>query len=272
MLISFQLVFSLFRVSFQFSKDLFKRNVPKDFECMSEDGLTSEVKESLVMLTVNYCHYHHHHYHNHCNYHCRNLHNHVNDNYHHNHNDHHNHHNEPYHYYMGNRSSLNRNHCNHNHFIDHSHHDHNHVNHPNHHIIMIIIITIMISNCYHIGDHNDRNRDHYNHNHFIHHNHHDHSRINYLKHHNHNVHRCRDTSVIRSLSIELRVNGLNPTSAKLSLAVRKDVSSSVSHKSSFIPRTCNLWNVLPSSCFPESYNLPSFKSNINKLDLISLSS
>ena len=46
----------------------------------------------------------------------------------------------------------------------------------------------------------------------------------------------------------------------------------LSHKSSFIPRTCNLWNVLPSSCFPESYNLPSFKSKINKVDLISLSS
>ena len=46
----------------------------------------------------------------------------------------------------------------------------------------------------------------------------------------------------------------------------------LSHKSSFIPRTCNLWNVLPPSCFHESYNLPSFKSNVNKLDLISLSS
>ena len=46
----------------------------------------------------------------------------------------------------------------------------------------------------------------------------------------------------------------------------------LSHKSSLIPRTCNLWNVLPSSRFPESYKLPSFKSNINKLDLISLSS
>ena len=46
----------------------------------------------------------------------------------------------------------------------------------------------------------------------------------------------------------------------------------LSHKSSFIPRTCNLWNVLPSSRFPESYNLPSFKSKITKLDLISLSS
>ena len=49
-------------------------------------------------------------------------------------------------------------------------------------------------------------------------------------------------------------------------------SQTLSHKSSFIPRTCNLWNVLPSSCLPESYNLPSFKSNVNKLDLISLSS
>ena len=49
-------------------------------------------------------------------------------------------------------------------------------------------------------------------------------------------------------------------------------SRTLSHQSSFIPRTCNLWNVLPSSCFPESYNLPSFKSKINKLDLISLSS
>ena len=46
----------------------------------------------------------------------------------------------------------------------------------------------------------------------------------------------------------------------------------LSHKSSFIPRTCHLWNVLPSSCFPESYNLPSFKSKTNKRDLIYLSS
>ena len=45
----------------------------------------------------------------------------------------------------------------------------------------------------------------------------------------------------------------------------------LSHKSSFIPRTCKLWNTLPSTSFPESYNLSSFKSNISKLDLISLS-
>ena len=49
-------------------------------------------------------------------------------------------------------------------------------------------------------------------------------------------------------------------------------SRTLSHKSSFISRACNLWNVLPSSCFPESYNLPSFKSKINELDLISLPS
>ena len=47
---------------------------------------------------------------------------------------------------------------------------------------------------------------------------------------------------------------------------------SLSHKSASIPRTCNLRNALSSSCFPESYNLLSFKSKINKLDLISLSS
>ena len=46
----------------------------------------------------------------------------------------------------------------------------------------------------------------------------------------------------------------------------------LSHKSSFIPRTCKLWNTLPPTSFPESYNLSSFKSNINKLDLIPLSS
>ena len=43
------------------------------------------------------------------------------------------------------------------------------------------------------------------------------------------------------------------------------------HKSSFIPRTSQLWNSLPPTTFPESYNLSSFISNINKIDLISLS-
>ena len=42
----------------------------------------------------------------------------------------------------------------------------------------------------------------------------------------------------------------------------------LSPKSSFI----NLWFAFRSSCFPESYSLPSFKSKSNILDLISLSS
>ena len=45
----------------------------------------------------------------------------------------------------------------------------------------------------------------------------------------------------------------------------------LSHKSSFIPKTCQLWNTLPSTTFPESYELSCFKSSINKLGLISLS-
>ena len=45
----------------------------------------------------------------------------------------------------------------------------------------------------------------------------------------------------------------------------------LAHKSSFISRTSQLWNSLPSTTPPESYNLLSFKSNINKVDLISLS-
>ena len=44
----------------------------------------------------------------------------------------------------------------------------------------------------------------------------------------------------------------------------------LSHNSSFIPRTSQMWNSLPPTTFPESYNLSSFKSNINKLDLVSL--
>ena len=48
------------------------------------------------------------------------------------------------------------------------------------------------------------------------------------------------------------------------------VSLTLSHKFPFIPRPCKLWNALPSSSFPESYNVSVVKSNINKLDFISL--
>ena len=45
----------------------------------------------------------------------------------------------------------------------------------------------------------------------------------------------------------------------------------LARKSSLIPRTSQLWNSLSSSIFPEAYSLSAFKSNINKLDFISLS-
>ena len=69
-----------------------------------------------------------------------------------------------------------------------------------------------------------------------------------------------------------RVRTIRSSTHSHPFQVSLPTSRTLSHKSSFIPRTCNLWNVLPSSCFPESYNLSSFKSKINKLDLISLSS
>jgi len=54
-----------------------------------------------------------------------------------------------------------------------------------------------------------------------------------------------------------------------SLQVTLSNPQTLSHKSSFIPRASQLWNSLPPTTFPESYNLSSFKSNINKLDLVS---
>ena len=47
---------------------------------------------------------------------------------------------------------------------------------------------------------------------------------------------------------------------------QKFYNFTLSHKSSFIPRTSLLWNTLPSTAFHESYNLSSLKFNINKLD------
>ena len=48
-------------------------------------------------------------------------------------------------------------------------------------------------------------------------------------------------------------------------------SRTLSHKSSFIPISSQLWNSLPPTTFPESYNMSSFKSHIKKLDLVSFS-
>ena len=45
----------------------------------------------------------------------------------------------------------------------------------------------------------------------------------------------------------------------------------LAHKIYIFPRTSQLWNSLPSTIVPKSYKLSSFKSNINKFDLVSLS-
>ena len=42
-----------------------------------------------------------------------------------------------------------------------------------------------------------------------------------------------------------------------------------SYTNSFIPRAASLWNSLPSGCFPSSYDLASFKRNINSCLLYS---
>ena len=51
--------------------------------------------------------------------------------------------------------------------------------------------------------------------------------------------------------------------------LKNDVSQG--RRKVYTGRTSQLWNSLPPTTFPESYNLSSFKSNINKLDLVSLS-
>ena len=55
------------------------------------------------------------------------------------------------------------------------------------------------------------------------------------------------------------------------ICIRASRTRTVLMEFSFFPRTCYLWNLLPSWCFPKPYNLPSFNSKINKLDLIFLS-
>ena len=51
--------------------------------------------------------------------------------------------------------------------------------------------------------------------------------------------------------------------------VPKVVEEACRWKKDIHAKACNLWNIWPSSPFTESYNLPSFQSEVNKLDLIS---
>ena len=84
----------------------------------------------------------------------------------------------------------------------------------------------------------------------------------------HCYHEIRDIIPIPLRRVRITRSSTHPRPFQVSLPNPRTLS----HKSSFIPRSCNSWNVLPSSCFPEFYNLPSFKSKINKLHLISITS
>ena len=41
-------------------------------------------------------------------------------------------------------------------------------------------------------------------------------------------------------------------------------STTIRYTRNFLPRTCKIWNELPSSVFPQSYNLGIFKGRVNK--------
>ena len=68
-----------------------------------------------------------------------------------------------------------------------------------------------------------------------------------------------------------RVRTTRSSTYSHSFQVTLPIPRTLAHKSSFIPRTSQLWNSLPPTTFPVPYNLSSSKSNINKLDLIFLS-
>jgi ribonucleases P/MRP protein subunit RPP40 len=68
-------------------------------------------------------------------------------------------------------------------------------------------------------------------------------------------------SLVPSTKIHSRVTRHSIKSHPFTVTVPK--CSKNSYLSSFFPRTSVLWNSLPSSCFPDSYNLQSFKSSVN---------
>ena len=65
-------------------------------------------------------------------------------------------------------------------------------------------------------------------------------------------------------------NSRSPTHSHL-FQVTLPNPQTLSHQPPFISRISQLWNSLLSIIHPESYNLSSLKSNIIKLDLVSLS-
>ncbi|XP_065679767.1 uncharacterized protein LOC136094102 [Hydra vulgaris] len=77
-------------------------------------------------------------------------------------------------------------------------------------------------------------------------------------------------SLVPSSKVHSRATLLSIKSHPFTVTVPK--CSKNSYLSNFFPRTSILWNLLPSSCFPDSCNLETFKSSINRyLALQSLS-
>ncbi|XP_065658585.1 uncharacterized protein LOC136083104 [Hydra vulgaris] len=75
---------------------------------------------------------------------------------------------------------------------------------------------------------------------------------------------CSKELVSLALSTEIhsRVTCHSVKSHPFSLTVPK--CSKNPYSSSFFPQTSVLWKSLPSSCFPNSYKLQSFKSSVNR--------
>ncbi|XP_065672225.1 uncharacterized protein LOC136090045 [Hydra vulgaris] len=69
-------------------------------------------------------------------------------------------------------------------------------------------------------------------------------------------------SLVPSTKIHYRVNRHSNKCHPFSVTVPK--CSKNSYSSSFFPRTSVLCNSLPSSCFPDLYNLQSFNSSVNR--------
>ena len=89
--------------------------------------------------------------------------------------------------------------------------------------------------------------------------------ISYRYCHGHSSQEIRDTIPVPLRRVRTTRSSTHSHPFQVSLPNRRTLT----HKSSFIPRTCSVWSVLHSSSFPTAYNLSSFKTKINKPDMIS---
>ena len=81
-------------------------------------------------------------------------------------------------------------------------------------------------------------------------------------------HCSQETTEILSVPLRRRVRTTRSSTHSHPFQVSLPNLRTLSRKSSLILRTCNLWNVLPSSCFPESYLTSCHLSNPRSTNLI----